>query len=68
MQSGWEITRFVKMQAAFRGHYEKMVEREAKGDTKVEWERAAKSTTEILKKAGVSETEAEEAATLIQVK
>ena len=52
-------------QAAFRGHYERMLSGEAKGE--IQWQRAASNTMKILKKAGVSQAEAVDAATLIQV-
>ncbi|XP_034195154.2 uncharacterized protein LOC117611322 isoform X1 [Osmia lignaria lignaria] len=43
------------IQAAFRGHYERMALNEAQG--KVQWQRAVTNTLDILKKAGASQTE-----------
>ncbi|XP_014209007.1 uncharacterized protein LOC106639761 [Copidosoma floridanum] len=54
----------IKIQAAFRGHYERMLLAEKRGD--ICWQRAAVTTIEILRKAGVSRSEAVHAATVIQ--
>ncbi|EFN86499.1 hypothetical protein EAI_01224 [Harpegnathos saltator] len=52
------------IQAAFRGHYERMLLNESQGV--IQWQRAAKRTLEILRKAGASQAEASNAAILIQ--
>ncbi|KAL6435861.1 hypothetical protein ACFW04_005615 [Cataglyphis niger] len=54
----------VIIQAAFRGHYERMLLNESQGIT--QWQRAAMRTLEILRKAGASQAEASNAAILIQ--
>ncbi|XP_029163151.1 abnormal spindle-like microcephaly-associated protein homolog [Nylanderia fulva] len=54
----------VIIQAAFRGHYERMLLNESQG--MVQWQRAATRTMEILRKAGASQAEASRAAVLIQ--
>ncbi|XP_050455372.1 uncharacterized protein LOC126853565 [Cataglyphis hispanica] len=54
----------VIIQAAFRGHYERMLLNESQGIT--QWQRAAMRTLEILRKAGASQAEASNAAVLIQ--
>ncbi|XP_025267270.1 abnormal spindle-like microcephaly-associated protein homolog [Camponotus floridanus] len=52
------------IQAAFRGHYERMLLNESRG--MIQWQRAATKTLEILRKAGASQAEASKAAILIQ--
>ncbi|XP_012281676.1 uncharacterized protein LOC105700422 [Orussus abietinus] len=52
------------IQKAFRGHYERMMLREAQGE--IQWQRAVMNTLQILKKAGASQEEATDAAKLIQ--
>ncbi|XP_029659067.1 uncharacterized protein LOC115233004 isoform X3 [Formica exsecta] len=52
------------IQAAFRGHYERMLLNESRG--MIQWQRAATRTLEILRKAGASQAEASKAAILIQ--
>ncbi|XP_077256432.1 uncharacterized protein LOC143894168 isoform X1 [Temnothorax americanus] len=52
------------IQAAFRGHYERMLLNESRG--MIQWQRAAARTLEILKKAGASQAEASKATILIQ--
>ncbi|XP_071566011.1 uncharacterized protein [Temnothorax nylanderi] len=52
------------IQAAFRGHYERMLLNESRG--MIQWQRAAARTLEILRKAGASQAEASKAAILIQ--
>ncbi|XP_011692809.1 PREDICTED: uncharacterized protein LOC105452946 isoform X2 [Wasmannia auropunctata] len=52
------------IQAAFRGHYERMQLNESRG--MIQWQRAATRTLEILRKAGASQAEASKAAILIQ--
>ncbi|KAL6257062.1 hypothetical protein P5V15_011997 [Pogonomyrmex californicus] len=52
------------IQAAFRGHYERMLLNESRG--MIQWQRAATRTLEILRKAGASRAEASKAAILIQ--
>ncbi|CAL1683705.1 unnamed protein product [Lasius platythorax] len=52
------------IQAAFRGHYERMLLNESRG--MIQWQRAATRTLEILRKAGASQAEASRAAILIQ--
>ena len=52
-------------QAAFRGHYERMVSREAEG--KIQWQRAITNTLDILKKAGATQAEISKAARLVKV-
>lgn len=51
-------------QAAFRGHYERMLLNESQG--MIPWQRAATKTLEILRKAGASQAEASKAAITIQ--
>ncbi|XP_024938581.1 uncharacterized protein LOC107265527 isoform X3 [Cephus cinctus] len=53
-----------RIQAAFRGHYERLRMGELRGE--IQWQRAASNTLEILRKAGVSKEEATNAAILIQ--
>ncbi|CAL7944824.1 unnamed protein product [Xylocopa violacea] len=48
------------IQAAFRGHYERMVLNEAHG--KVQWQRAVVNTLDILRKAGATQAEISKAA------
>ncbi|XP_076766903.1 uncharacterized protein LOC143433452 [Xylocopa sonorina] len=48
------------IQAAFRGHYERMVLNEAHG--KVQWQRAVMNTLDILRKAGATQAEISKAA------
>ncbi|KAK9309680.1 hypothetical protein QLX08_000688 [Tetragonisca angustula] len=52
------------IQAAFRGHYERMVSREAEG--KIQWQRAITNTLDILKKAGATQAEISKAARLVK--
>ncbi|EGI63642.1 hypothetical protein G5I_07980 [Acromyrmex echinatior] len=52
------------IQAAFRGHYERMLLNESRGI--IPWQRAATRTLEILRKVGASQAEASKAAILIQ--
>ncbi|RLU26837.1 hypothetical protein DMN91_000634 [Ooceraea biroi] len=52
------------IQAAFRGHYERMLLNESQG--LVQWQRAATRTLEILRKAGATQAKASRAAILIQ--
>ncbi|KYQ49918.1 hypothetical protein ALC60_11093 [Trachymyrmex zeteki] len=52
------------IQAAFRGHYERMLLNESRG--MIQWQRAATRTLEILRKTGASQAEASKAAILIQ--
>ncbi|XP_033215867.1 uncharacterized protein LOC117172159 isoform X2 [Belonocnema kinseyi] len=52
------------IQAAFRGHYQRMLEREQKGE--IQWQRAVVNTMQILRKAGINQSEASKTATLIQ--
>ncbi|XP_031780899.1 uncharacterized protein LOC100680524 isoform X2 [Nasonia vitripennis] len=54
----------IKIQALFRGHYERMSLAEKRGE--VQWQRAAVNTMEILRKSGVSRSEASHAAVTIQ--
>ncbi|OXU29251.1 hypothetical protein TSAR_007496 [Trichomalopsis sarcophagae] len=54
----------IKIQALFRGHYERMSLAEKRGE--VQWQRAAVNTMEILRKSGVSRSEASHAAITIQ--
>ncbi|XP_043584070.1 LOW QUALITY PROTEIN: neurofilament medium polypeptide-like, partial [Bombus pyrosoma] len=53
------------IQAAFRGHYERMVLNEAEG--KIQWQRAVVNTLDILKKAGATQAEISKAARLVKV-
>ncbi|XP_019886903.2 uncharacterized protein LOC105278505 [Ooceraea biroi] len=53
-----------RIQAAFRGHYERMLLNESQG--LVQWQRAATRTLEILRKAGATQAKASRAAILIQ--
>ncbi|XP_026671434.1 uncharacterized protein LOC113464664 [Ceratina calcarata] len=48
------------IQAAFRGHYERMALNEAQG--KVQWQRAVVNTLDILRKAGATQAEISKAA------
>ncbi|KZC03922.1 hypothetical protein WN55_00102 [Dufourea novaeangliae] len=48
------------IQAAFRGHYERIALNEAQG--KIQWQRAVTNTLEILKKAGATQVEISKAA------
>ncbi|KAF3429834.1 hypothetical protein E2986_01495 [Frieseomelitta varia] len=51
-------------QAAFRGHYERMVSSEAEG--KIQWQRAVTNTLDILRKAGATQAEISKAARLVK--
>ncbi|XP_076664975.1 uncharacterized protein LOC143367235 [Andrena cerasifolii] len=53
------------IQAAFRGHYERMALNEAQG--KIQWQRAVTNTLDILKKAGATQAEISKAAKHIKV-
>ncbi|XP_071856976.1 uncharacterized protein [Bombus fervidus] len=53
------------IQAAFRGHYERMVLSEAEG--KIQWQRAVANTLDILRKAGATQAEISKAARLVKV-
>ncbi|XP_060831753.1 LOW QUALITY PROTEIN: FK506-binding protein 5-like [Bombus pascuorum] len=53
------------IQAAFRGHYERMVLSEAEG--KIQWQRAVTNTLDILRKAGATQAEISKAARLVKV-
>ncbi|XP_017765288.1 PREDICTED: uncharacterized protein LOC108554499, partial [Eufriesea mexicana] len=55
----------IVIQAAFRGHYERMVLNEAQG--KVQWQRAVTNTLDILKKAGATAAEISKATRLVKV-
>ncbi|KOC60569.1 hypothetical protein WH47_07732 [Habropoda laboriosa] len=48
------------IQAAFRGHYERMALNEAQG--KIQWQRAVTNTLDILRKAGATQAEISKAA------
>ncbi|XP_076647147.1 uncharacterized protein LOC143355864 [Halictus rubicundus] len=48
------------IQAAFRGHYQRMISSEVQG--KVQWQRAVANTLEILRKAGATQAEISKAA------
>ncbi|XP_043517402.1 uncharacterized protein LOC122532584 [Frieseomelitta varia] len=52
------------IQAAFRGHYERMVSSEAEG--KIQWQRAVTNTLDILRKAGATQAEISKAARLVK--
>ncbi|OAD51883.1 hypothetical protein WN48_04186 [Eufriesea mexicana] len=54
----------IVIQAAFRGHYERMVLNEAQG--KVQWQRAVTNTLDILKKAGATAAEISKATRLVK--
>lgn len=60
------ISKHYIIQALFRGHYERMSLAEKRGE--VQWQRAAVNTVEILRKSGVSRSEASHAAVTIQVR
>ncbi|KMQ94132.1 stress response protein nst1-like protein [Lasius niger] len=59
-----ELCADIAREAAFRGHYERMLLNESRG--MIQWQRAATRTLEILRKAGASQAEASRAAILIQ--
>ncbi|CAK9825276.1 hypothetical protein ANTRET_LOCUS3321 [Anthophora retusa] len=50
----------IVIQAAFRGHYERMALNEAQG--KIQWQRAVTNTLDILRKAGATQAEISKAA------
>ncbi|XP_076227660.1 uncharacterized protein LOC143175004 [Nomia melanderi] len=52
------------IQAAFRGHYERMALNESQG--KVQWQKAVTNTLDILRKAGATQAEVSKAATHIK--